>query len=283
LFKIAARCIILSIALLAYSDISVSIDNENNNYGIQSNIAKSEKSIFLDDPVRDRKLLMLTGNDKLTGEIIREHSLVVGSKMVLVSRRAVFAWLVENIKVSAALSRVFGGEYQISPSSLFEYHGDDGKGLSVDFYTGYRDSTTTILVGEGKIKFLYITFTGSFINLMEYSNLDSTHISTQNCMYVKVNNPVARLFTDVVLSISVIKQGIMEKLLSLDDTAFQIMKTFMEDSHLYGMLQNPYELPPEDTSDLALKMRDTIISESSPDIARELGKLIERARIAVGF
>ena len=57
----------------------------------------------------------------------------------------------------------------------------------------------------------------------------------------------------------------------------------MEDTHLFYILQNPYGLPPEDTSDIAVKMRDAIISESTPEEARELGKLIEQARIEVGY
>jgi hypothetical protein len=269
--------------LTLYLGTPVASSSETGESGLQSNIARSEKRILHDDPVRDKKLLMLTDNNRLAGEIIKEHSLIVGSKMVLVSRRNVYSWLVEHIKVSAALSRIFGRKYYVSPSNVYEYHGDDGEGLSVDFFTAYRDSMTTILVGEGKMKLFRITFTGSFINFMEYNNLDSTHIAAQNCMYAKVNNPVARFFTHIAFAIPDIKRGTMEKLLSLDDTVFQIVKTFMEDAHLYHMLQNPNDLPPKDKSKLAVKMRDAVISESSPDDARELGKLVEQARIEAGY
>lgn len=273
----------LFVLALVYSGIPISSKAETNKHGIQTNLARSEKRILPDDPVRDKKLLMLTGNDRLTSEIIRQHSLIVGSKMVVVSRRPVYSWLVEHVKISAALSRIFGKKYYVSPSSVYEYHGDDGEGMTIDFYSGYRDSTTMLLVGEGRMKLFHITFTGSFINFMEYSNLDNTHLSAQNCMYVKVNNPVARFVTNVVFAVSDIERGIMRKLLSLDDTVFQIMKTFMKDPYLYHMLQNPYDLTPADASDLVVKMRDAVINESSPDVACELGKLIEQARIEVGY
>jgi hypothetical protein len=255
----------------------------SSSYGIQSNTAKSEKRILPEDPHRDKNLLLLTRNDKLISEIIREHSLIAGSKIVMVSRRAVYAWLVENIKVSAALSRIYGWKYQVSPSSVYEYHGDDGAGLSIDFYIAYRDSTKTILAGKGTIKLFHITFTGSFINFMEYNNSDTIHLTAQDCMYVKVNNPVARFITRIAFAISDLEQGIMEKLFSLDDTVFKIVKTLMEDPNLYQMLLNPYSIPPGDASVLAVKMRDAVIGESSPEAARELGTLIERARIETGF
>ena len=273
----------LFLLAFVYTGIPISSKAETNKHSIQSNIARSEKRILPDDPVRDKKLLMLTGNDRLTSEIIGQHSLIVGSKMVVVSRRPVYAWLVEHIKVSAALSRIFGRKYYVSPSSVYEYHGDDGEGMTVDFYTGYRDSTTMLLVGEGRMKLFHITFTGAFINFMEYANLDNTHITAQNCMYVKVNNPVARFITNVVFAVSDIERGIMVKLLSLDDTVFQIMSAFMKDPYFYSMLQNPRGLPPEGSSALVIKMRDAVISESSPDVACELGKLIEQARIEVGY
>ena len=251
--------------------------------GIESNKATSEKRILPDDPARDAKLLALTGNDRLAAEVIREHSLIVGSKMVLVSRRAFYAWLVEHIDISAAISRVFGRKYRITASPVYTYRGDDGEGLLVDFYPAYRDSSTTVLLGEGKMRLFHITLSGSFINYMEYRNVDETHLVAQNCMYVKVNNPVVRFVTHIVFKISDVERVIMGKLLTLDDTVFQIVKTFMEDSRLYPLLKNPYGLPSKDTSELAIKIRDAVITESSPETARELGALIERARIEAGY
>jgi hypothetical protein len=267
---------------IVFSAIPGAVAAETPSRVAQQNIARSERRVLPNDPARDKNLLALTGNDPLTAEIIRDHSLVVGSKMYMVSRRAVYAWLVENIRISAALSRLYGRKYYVSKSSVYEFHGDDGEGMTVDFYTACRDSEMTILVGKGKLQLFFIPITGSFINFTEYRNLDSTRILVQNCMYVKVNNPVARFVTHIVFALSDVERVIMEKIYSLDDTTFQIVKTFMEDPHLYQMLQNPHRPPPGDAAKIAVKMRDAVLGASSPEKAAELGTMIEQARIEVG-
>ena len=54
-----------------------------------------------------------------------------------------------------------------------------------------------------------------------------------------------------------------------------------EDPHLYRMLQEPDTPAPEGASALAVKMRETIVLESSRKGAQELGKLVEKARLQV--
>jgi len=248
-----------------------------------SNIARSEKRILQDDPARNKKLLQLTGYDRLAAEVIDQHSLIVGTKIVMVCRRAVYAWLVDNIRASSALARIFDKKYWVSPGSVYEYHGNDGKGMSVDFYRAYSDSATTVYIGDGKIKILLFTISGSFLNFMEYHNTDSTLISAQSCIYVRLNNPVTRFLTDIIFAISDIEKGLMEKITTLDDTVFIIVNKFMEEPHLYSMLKEPEAPAPEGASELAIRMRDAVVQETSPDKARELGQLIEKARIEVGL
>lgn len=246
---------------------------------IFSNIAQSEKRVLDDDPLRDEKLLTLTGHDHLTAEIIDRHSLIVGSKMVMSCQRSVYSWLVDNIRVSAALSRLFGSTYSLSPGFVYAYHGEDGEGLSIDFYRAYRDSASTVYVGDGEIKFFLFSISGSFINFLEYYNTGNTTMTAQSCMYVSVNNYVARLFTRIIFAISDVEEGIMEKILSLDDTAFRMVKTLIEDPHLYLMLKEPDTPAPEGASELAVNMRDTVVRKFSSEKARELGQLIETARL----
>lgn len=247
------------------------------------NIARSEKRILPNDPARDEKLLLLTGNDKLTAEIIDQHSLIVGTRIIMVCRRDVYAWLVDHIRASATLARIFGREYRVSPGSVYEYHGDDEEGLSVDFYRAYSDSTATVYIGDGEMKIFLFTISGSFINFLEYHNLDSKRITAQSCMYLRVNNPVTRFFTRIIFAISDIEKGLMEKITSLDDTVFSIVNEFMEDPYIYRMLREPETPVPEGASELAVRMRDAVVQETSPREARELGQLIEKAWIEVGL
>lgn len=248
-----------------------------------SNIAKSEKLVLLDDTARDEKLLLLTGSDRLALKIIDQHSLVVGSKMVIVCRRNVYSWLVNHIRVSAALSQILGRDYRISPSSLYEYHGEDGEGLSVDFYCAYHDSASTIYIGNGKVKIFLFTISGSFINFLEHYNEDDTRMTAQNCMYVMLNNTVTRFLANIIFAVSDIEKGIMEKILSLDDVVFKVVKIFMEDPHLYLMLKEPEAHVPDGASEIAIRIKDAVVQESSLIEARELGQLIQKARIEVGY
>lgn len=248
-----------------------------------SNIARSEKRVLPDDRVRDEKLLHLTGNDRMAGKIIDQHSLIVGSKMVMVCRREVYSWLVDHIMVSAALTSIIGKSYSLYPGSVFEYYGEDGEGLSIDFYSAYNDSTTTVYVGKGKVKIFLITISGSFINLLEYNNIDSTRMVAQNSMYVMVNNTVTRFFANLIMAISDIEKGIMNKILSLDDTTFQLVNILMKDPHLYLLLKEPQASVPVGISELAVRIRDVVVQKSSLEESRELGKLIENARIEVGY
>ncbi|MFC1539316.1 hypothetical protein ACFL6H_07825 [Candidatus Latescibacterota bacterium] len=242
-------------------------------------MAKSEKRILTEDPLRDNILLTLTKNDSLTHEIILEHSLIAGSKIELVCRNDVYLWLVDNLRVSAALSRIYGKIYTVSPGKGYDYHGDDDDGLTVDFNRAYRDSVSTIFTGHGVMKLFLFSISGSFINFLEFSNIDNKNMIAQSCMYVKVDNPVTRFFTNVVFAISDVEEGIMEKMFTLDDTVFSIVKTFMEDPHLYLLLQNPDMPLPEGISDVAVRMRNTIFMETSRQKAAELGKMIENARL----
>ncbi|MFC1541447.1 hypothetical protein ACFL50_03245 [Candidatus Latescibacterota bacterium] len=247
---------------------------------IAPNLAKSEKRILTEYSVRDNKLLALTNNSTLTHEIILEHSLIAGSKIELLCRNDVYLWLVDNLRVSAALSRIYGKTYTVSPGKGYDYHGDDNDGLTVDFNRAYRDSVSTIYIGHGVMKLFLFSVSGSFINFLEFPNIDNKKMNAQSCMYVKVDNPVTRFLTNVVFAISDLEEGIMEKLFTLDDTVFSIVKTFMEDPHLYLLLQNPDAPLPEGISDVAVRMRNTIFMESSHQKAAELGKLIEKARLA---
>jgi len=265
--------------ILIFTSLSPTAISETNKPVIFSNIAQSEKRVLDDDPLRDEKLLILTGHDRLTAAIIDRHSLVVGSKIVVACRRSVYAWMVDHIRVSAALSRLFGSTYTLSPGSVYEYHGDDGEGLSIDFYRAYQDSASTIHVGDGTVKIFLLPISGSFIDLIEYYNNDDTTMTTQSCMYIRVNNPVTRFVTRVLFAISDLEETIMKKILTLDDTTFKIVRMLIEDPHLYLMLKEPDTPAPEGASELAVKMRDTVVRESSVEKAQELGELIEKARL----
>ncbi|MBT4482403.1 MAG: hypothetical protein HOC71_01840 [Candidatus Latescibacteria bacterium] len=278
--------LVLSVFLLLFFSFSfpVNIASETNQIREKaafSNIPNSEKRILADDSARDEKLLRLTNNDKLTGEIIEQHSLIVGSKISITCRRPVYSWLVDHINISAALSRFFGMNYKLSPGTLYEYHGVDGEGLNVDFYRAYHDSTTTVFVGDGKIKIFFITISGSFINYMEYNNTNSALMESQNCIYARIKNPVTRLFASMVFAVSDVEETIMEKIFALDDTVYKLVKTLMDDPHLYIMLKEPQSPVPEGASDIAVKIRDSVVRESSIKTAQELGELVEKARYEV--
>ena len=277
--------VLSALLLLSFSfsfPINIASETDGNTDSVTfPNIACSEKRILSDDSVRDEKLLRLTENDKLTSEIINQHSLIAGSKIVLTCRRTVYSWLVDNIEVSAALSRFFGRNYLLSTGTLYEYHGEDGEGLSIDFYRAYHDSTTTIFVGNGKVKIFYMTISGSFINFMEYYNTDNTHVESRNCIYVKINNPVTRFFTSIIFAVSDVERKIMEKLFTLDDTVYKLVETLMNDPHLHLMLKEPQSPAPEGASHLTVKIRDSVVRESSLKTAQELGELVEKARFEV--
>lgn len=243
-----------------------------------SNTANSEKRVLNEDPVRDKKLLERTNYDQLTREIILEHSIIAGSKIQLESRNDVYLWLVDNIRISAALSRIFGNKYTLSAGKEYDYLGEDGDGLKLKFNRTYRDSASAVFTGHGEMKMFLFSVSGSFINFMEFSNVDEKNMIAQSCIYVKVNNPVTRFIANVVFAVSDIEKGIMEKMFSLDDTVCVIVKILMEDPNLYIMLQNPDDTPQEGASEVAVKIRKTILKESSPKKARELGRLIENAR-----
>jgi len=250
---------------------------------VSSNIPRSEKRVLPKEQARDKKVLLLTGNDSLAREIIDRHSLVVGSKITMICRREVYAWLVNHLKVSASLTRILGRNYEVSSGSLYEYHGVERKDLTVDFYRAYQDSTSTIYIGKGIIKIFHISVSGSFINYLEYYNKDDTHIITQNCMYIMLNNSVKRFLVNIIFAVSDIETGILKKIFSLDDTVFKLLQVFMEDPYLYRMLKKPEEDVPEGASELAVKIRDTVVRESSLKESRELGQLIEKARLEVGY
>ena len=102
-------------------------------------------------------------------------------------------------------------------------------------------------------------------------------------MYVSINNSVTRLLARFLLAISDLEKGIMEKLFALDDTTFKLVDIFMEDPHLYSMLKEPGTHAPAGASELAVKIRDAIVRESSAKEAREFGLMLERARLDVGY
>jgi len=281
-------CKILSVIFLLFSVLSFpAIPEQGTNVSVDpvvsSNIPISEKRVLPKEPARDKKVLLLTGNDGLARDIIDRHSLVVGSKITMICRREVYAWLVNHLKVSASLTRILGRDYRVSPGSVYEYHGVEGKDLTVDFYRAYQDSTSTIYIGKGKIKIFHIPVSGSFINYLEYYNKDDTHIITQNCMYIMLNNSVKRFLVNIIFAVSDIETGILKKIFSLDDTVFKLLQVFMEDPHLYLMLTKPEADVPDGASALAVKIRDTVVRELSPEESRELGQLIEKARIEVGY
>ena len=273
---------LLTLSLL-FTGITASSTDTNTQPAALSNIAMSEKLILKDDPARDKKLLLLTGNDRLTAEVIDQNSLIVGTRIVMVCRRAVYSWLVDHIRTSAAIALIFGKKYVVSPGSVYEYHGNDGEGLLIDFYRAYSDSASTVYVGTGEMKIFLFTLSGSFINYLKYDNADSTRIATQSCIYVRVNNPVTRFITNMIFAISDIEKGLMEKITTLDDTVFIIVNAFMEDPYIYRMLKESESPAPEDASELAVRIRDTVVRETSTREARELGQLIEKAWIEVGL
>ncbi len=240
--------------------------------------ANSEKRVLDENPIRDRKLLTSTNNNPLVAGIIREHSLIAGSKIEIPSRSYIYLWLVDNLRVSAGLSHLFGKSYTVSPGDIYEYHGDDGDGLMIDFDRVYRDSVSTVFTGHGRMKFLLFPISGSFINFIEYTNTGPSTIIAQSCMYVRVNNPVTRFLTNVAFALSDVEEGIMEKMFTLDDTVFSIVTLMMEDSYLYLMLQYPDKPLPERASELSVIMQKTILRNTSRQNARELGELLERAR-----
>ena len=84
-------------------------------------------------------------------------------------------------------------------------------------------------------------------------------------------------------AISDIEKGIMERSFTLDETVFSLVQVFMKDPHLYRMLKTPEADAPDKASDIAIKMRDTVVRELSPEGARKLGLLIEKARREVGY
>jgi len=57
----------------------------------------------------------------------------------------------------------------------------------------------------------------------------------------------------------------------------------MEDPHLYRMLKTPEADAPDEASELAVKIRDTVVRELSLKESRELGQLLEKARLEVGY
>ena len=280
---ITLSAVFLLIFALLYPPTTAPCIDANTQPVTLSNIAMSEKLILKEDRARDEKLLLLTRNDRLAAEVIDQHSLIVGTRIVLVCRREVYSWLVDHIRTSAAIANIFGKKYVVSPGSVHEYHGEDKEGLSVDFYRAYSDSTSTIYIGNGEVKILLFTISGSFINFLEYNNSNSTQIVTQSCIYVRVNNPVTRFITNVIFAISDIEKGLMKKITTLDDTVFSIVNAFMDDPHIYRMLKEPEAPVPEGASELAVKIRDTVVKETSPQAARELGQLIEKAWIEVGL
>ena len=75
----------------------------------------------------------------------------------------------------------------------------------------------------------------------------------------------------------------MKKILSLDDTTFKIVETVMRDPHFYLMLQDSDAPPPKGASELVVKMKDTVVRESSLKKAQEFGLLIEKARFEVEY
>lgn len=279
-FSVLSALLLLSFSFLFPIKIA-SQTNESREAVTFSNIAFSEKRVLTDNSFRDEKLLRLTENDKLTGEIIDQHSLIVGSKISITCRRTVYSWLVDNIKISSVLSRFFGMNYLLSSGTLYEYHGEDGEGLTIDFYRAYNDSISTVFVGDGEVKIFFLTISGSFINYMEYNNTDSANMESQNCIYVRINNPVTRLFAKMIFAVSDVEKKIMEKILSLDDTVYKLVNILMNDPHLYLMLKEPLLPAPDGASDLSIKIRDSVVRESSFKTAQELGELVENARLEV--
>jgi hypothetical protein len=276
---------ILFVLILLFSVISLSAMPDvccDVNSDADSGIPKSVKRVLEKNSSRDEKMLLLTGNDSLTKMVLDRHSLVVGSQITMVTRRDVYSWITDHIKVSAALTRLLGNQYEITPGTLYDYHGVDGNDIAVDFNTAYYDSTSTVYIGKGKVKIFHIPVAGSFINYLEYYNKDDTHIVAQNCMYIMLNSSVKRFFVNIILAVSDVEEGIMDKLFALDNTVIKLIMIFMEDPHLYEMLQNPEAAPPENASEIAVKMKNAVVRESSIQDARELGRLIEKARHEVG-
>jgi len=245
---------------------------------IQKNKASSERRILGEDPARDAKIISMTGNDSLTLRVLDEHSLILGSRIVIPGRRALYSWFVNHVEVSAAVSKAFGKKYRVTKGGRFQYHGEDGEGLVVDFYRAYNDSVSTILVGDGHVKVFFLTISGSFINYIEYGNVGGNSIFAQNCMYVRVNNAITRMFADFLFSISDIETGIMNKILSLDDTSLEAMDTFMTDRFLPDLLIHPDAEISNDIPKRDITLRDAIVKASSTKEAEALGRLIIDAR-----
>ena len=270
------------IILLSLCSFLASVSKSNNVPDSTSYSSAPVQLILPEDTRRDEKLLMLTKHDSLTAVIIGRHSLIVGSKAEIVCRSPVFAWLVNHMNVSADLGSIMGTYYRVTPGTVYEYHGEDGKGLSVEFYSAYSDSHATVFTGVGEIKFLYITFSGSFINFLEYYNT-SNRMIRQNCMYVMINNPVTRFIVDIIFKVTHIEEAIKEKLQTMDVTTDKVVRILIEEPYIYLSLKNPEVPVPEGTIELTISMKNAIVRGSSLKEAQELGLLIEKARIEMGY
>ncbi len=244
----------------------------------ESNAAISEKRVLEEDPGRDALLLRLSGNDALAKNIIDKHSLIVGSKLTINCPPELYDWMVDNVSVSASLSRLYGRKYKVTPGDVYEYHGVDGDDSVLEFFRAYQDSVSTVYIGRGTIRVFHIPVGGSFINHLEYFRDDDGGSIVQNCMYIMVNNRINRFFASILFALSDVEKRVLEIIFSMDDTTLKIIRTFMEDPHLVDMLKRPDLAVPDEASDIAVRMRETILTETSPMETRKLGVLIEKAR-----
>jgi len=268
--------------VLLLSAIKATDANDSPEHKTISRGSWSSQRILNDDTERDKMLLFLTANDKLVAEIINNNSLIVGTEGVMVCRRAVYAWFVNHISVSAKLAYICGRHYYVTPGSVYEYHGEDENGLLVDFYRAFQDSVSTVFVGDGEIKLFHFYISGSFINFMEYYDMNKS-MARQSCMYVKFNNPVVHFFANLIFLIPNTKRVIIEKLFNLDDTVNKMVTIFMEDPHFYRMLQRPEASAPDEASEVAVRMKNAVLKNTSPEETIKLGQLIEMARMEVEY
>jgi len=270
-------------SVLIFSDICGDSSIANAQTERPSDSTRSVQRVLPDDITRDKKMLRLTQNDPLTQKIIKQQSLVIGSTLSLKSHRDVYAWFVDHIKVSAALAQFLGKDYQISTGSTFEYHGVDGDDLIIDFNRSHSDSSSTIYVGNGIIKIFHIPVSGSFINYIEYNNSGNGSVTAQNCMYIMLNNSLNRFLANILMAVSDIEKGIMKKMFSLDEISIEMVSYFMNDPYLYYMLKHPEAEYPAAVSKKTVTFKEIIVRESSPETAKYLGLILEKARHEQGL
>ncbi len=149
-----------------------------------------------------------------------------------------YRWCFDHVVPLAHFGNYMGDNYTVAQHGT-TYTGDDGNGLVVNFFETYRDDKTIVYSGRGTLEIMGIGSSGSFVNVLEFEPLNDRTIRTRSTIYVRVDSGFKRFVARVVFAVSDLENTIKEKLFELDGTVVAVLKQFLDDPELPGVLAAP--------------------------------------------